>query len=406
MARSKRKSHRTLWLVLFLIALAAAGGGFYYYQITTRAAANATTTATLKTAKVKKGDITITANGTAKFVPTAEIDLAFKSGGRLVEMLVKPGAIVTAGQPLARLDDADARAQITKAQIDLALAEVKLAAIKAIDPLDVAVARADLEKVTVNLRKAQQDYNAVAWRSDVGMLPQATALEQATLDYQKAKATYDLKMAPPKETDLRTAQLQIDQAKAALSSAQAALDNLTLKAPIAGVVLVVKADAGEQVGATPIITLVDLSKPTISIAIDETDLSKVAVGLPIEMTFDALPDKTIQGAIVAIDPTVVLVSGIPTLYATAELKNPPANLKIGMGGAVKITAASAKQVLTVPVEAVREIAPGQFAVFVVGDNQQLVLRTVEIGLRGTSAVEIKSGLQLGETVSTGTVSTQ
>lgn len=404
MTRPKRKSRLWLWIILLVTVMVVAGGGYFYYQTTTTA--KATTTSTLKTAKVKKADITITASGTAKLTAAAEIDLAFKSGGRLIQVLVKEGDQVQPGQALARLDDTDARAQVQKAQLDLALAETKLQALTTVNPLDIAVAFADLQKAEVNLRKAQEAYNLVAWRSDIGMLPQATALEQAALDYQKAQATFDLKVAPPKETDIRTAQLQIDQAKAALTSVQTALDLLTLKSPIAGTVAAVKADVGEQVGTAPIITVMDLSKLSVEIAVDETEASKIAVGHPVEITFDALPNQTFQGTVTRVRPTVVLVSNISTLYAVAELKDAAPTLKIGMNGSAKITAASVKQVLTVPVEAVREITPGQYAVFVVGENQQLVLRTVEVGLRGTSLVEIKSGLQLGETVSTGTVATQ
>ena len=405
MTRSKRKSRRWIWLFLLILIVAGASTGYYYFQTTTQVKAK-TATPTIKTANVKRGDISITANGTVRLVPTAEINLSFRSAGKLAQVTVKAGDKVNAGQTLARLDDTDARAQVTKAQLDLALAETKLTALNTSNPLDIAVARADLEKVTVNLRKAQQDYNAIAWRSDAGMLKEAVALEQATLDYAKAKATYDRQVAPAKDTDIRTAQLQIDQAKIALTSAQFALDNLTLKAPVPGIVSVVKVQAGEQISTTPIITLVDFSKPLVQIAIDETEAGKVALGLPLDVTFDAMPDKTFTASITAIDPSVVPVNGISTLYATGEIKDASPALKIGMGGSAKIIAASVKNVLLVPAEAVREIAPGKFAVFVVGTDQQLELRTIEVGLRGTSNVEIKSGLQLGETVSTGTVSTQ
>ena len=404
MTRPKRKSRRWLWFLAVALILVVAGGA-YYYQTTVQSTVKTTTT--LKTAKVKKADITLTASGTAKLIPATDIDLSFKSGGRLAELLVKEGDQAQAGQPLARLDDTDARAQIAKSQIDLAIAETKLAGLTAINPLDVAVAQADLEKVAVSLRKAQEAYNVVAWRSDVGMLPQSATLEQASLDFQKAKATYELKVAGPSATDVRGAQLQVDLAKAALANAHTTLDNLTLKAPVAGTISALKVAAGEQVGTSPVMTLIDLSKALVEIVVDETELSKVAAGHPVEVAFDALPNQTFQGTIVRVSPTVILVSNVSSLFSVAELKQPAPVLKVGMSGSARITAASVKQVLTVPVEAVREIAPGQSAVFVVDDaTQQLTLRPVEIGLKGTTLVEIKSGLQLGETVSTGTVATQ
>ncbi|MBI4787019.1 MAG: efflux RND transporter periplasmic adaptor subunit [Chloroflexi bacterium] len=406
MARPKRKSRRYLWLGALIVAMLAIAGGVYYYQAVVPQATAKIAANTPKTTKVKKGDITITATGTANLIPVAQVGLSFRSGGRIIEIKVTAGDTVQAGQILARLDDTDARAQIAKAQLDVALAETKLTALTTINPLDIAAALADLQKAAVNLKHAQEAYDPVAWREDVGMLPQSVALEQASLDYQKAKTAYDLKVQGAKATDLQTAQLQIDQAKATLASAQTTLDNLTLKAPRVGMISEVKAEVGEVVGTAPVVTLMDVSKSWAQIAIDETDLSKVALGYPVDVTFDALPEQTFQGAIVQVSPSVVVVGGVSTLYAVAELKNPSPLLKVGMSGSAKITAASAKQVLTVPIEAVRPMGAGQYAVFVVDAAQQLELRPVEIGLKGTSLVEIKSGLQLGETVSTGTVATQ
>ena len=141
-----KKKRRLSWLfiVLPLVVVALAAGGWYYFG--QRAAATKTpATPALQTAKVRTGDITITASGAGNLLPASETALAFRTSGLLAQAAVKVGDRVEAGQVLARLDDADARAQVAQAEANLRLAELKLADLMAgADPAAVAAARASL----------------------------------------------------------------------------------------------------------------------------------------------------------------------------------------------------------------------------------------------------------------------
>jgi multidrug efflux pump subunit AcrA (membrane-fusion protein) len=81
-------------------------------------------------------------------------------------------------------------------------------------------------------------------------------------------------------------------------------------------------------------------------------------------------------------------------------------LLIGMNASVDVVSGRAEDVILVPVEALRELSPGEYAVFVQGSNGELKLRPVEVGLMDVTFAEIKSGLEEGEIVSTGIVETQ
>ncbi len=78
-------------------------------------------------------------------------------------------------------------------------------------------------------------------------------------------------------------------------------------------------------------------------------------------------------------------------------------MPVGLNAAVDVIAGRAENALLVPVEALREIDTGTYAVFVVGADGGLVLRPVEVGLQDLTWAEITSGLQAGEVVSTGLV---
>ena len=80
-------------------------------------------------------------------------------------------------------------------------------------------------------------------------------------------------------------------------------------------------------------------------------------------------------------------------------------LLIGMNASVDVIGGRAEGVVLVPVEALRELSPGEYAVFV-EEGGELEMRIVEVGLMDFTFAEIKSGVEVGETVSTGIVETQ
>jgi RND family efflux transporter MFP subunit len=208
--------------------------------------------------------------------------------------------------------------------------------------------------------------------------------------------------------DLDSARLGVTQAQLSLDNARRQLANTELKSPIAGTVLTVQAQPGESAGSAPIITLADLSNQSLRFWVEEADLLSAAVGNPVSVVFDALPDLTFPGEIIAVDPALVTVEGALAVqaWASLELDAHPVKLLSGMTAEVEIVAGEARGAMLVPVQALRELAPGSYAVFVVKDDGQLEMRPVTVGLRDFANAEILSGLAKGEVVSTGTVETE
>ncbi|NUM48343.1 MAG: hypothetical protein HUU38_26850, partial [Anaerolineales bacterium] len=80
-------------------------------------------------------------------------------------------------------------------------------------------------------------------------------------------------------------------------------------------------------------------------------------------------------------------------------------LPVGLSASVDVIGGRAENAVLVPVEALRELGAGEYAVFVVGDDGEPRLRTVEVGLTDFTSAEIISGLEVGEVVTTGIVET-
>ena len=142
--------------------------------------------------------------------------------------------------------------------------------------------------------------------------------------------------------------------------------------------------------------------------LEESDLERVAVGSKATIVFDALPTRQFAGQVARIHPTRVTVAGTPAIeaWATLETGEDEAPLPIGLTANVEVIAGEAYKTLLVPVQALRELAPGQYAVFVVTDGGELKLRPIEVGLRDFANAQVVAGLEQGEVVSTGTVATE
>jgi HlyD family secretion protein len=498
---------KIFWIVLVALVLVATGGGYYYHN-NASLQAQQPEAEVIATGKVIRGDLVITASGSGTLVPSSEIAVGFRSGGRLADVLVEVGDMVEAGQPLARLDDVDAQDQVAQAEIalrqaeldlsellegavpaDLAAAQASLSSAKANltaltspagdqdllsarenlksarealadlkagpDPDEVEIAKTNLTLAEMNVRTAQAAYDQIAWQDNVGSSQQANDLWQATTNYEQVHAEYQealegatdeelasarsqvalaqaqldalLEGPEPDEVaaaeaqlsqaqvqidellsgasakDLETAELGVAQARLNLESARRDLEDTVLVAPVAGTATAVSAQAAELVGTEAIVTLADLQEPQVLFWVEEADLMSVSPGNAVNIVFEALPDYAYPGVVLSVDPVLVDVDGTPAVqsYANVDLAAHPVSLLSGMNVEVEVIAGEARDAVLVPLQALRELGPEQYTVFVVLPNGELQMRFVEIGLRDYVNAEILSGLEPGEIVSTG-----
>src|SRR5262245_46724525 len=174
-------------------------------------------------------------------VPAQNLNLqAAGATGTIAEVYVAPGQAVKAGDPLARIDDAELRRALEKAEAALALtqaqveseeapaltgditeaqtgleaAQAELVRLQGL-PSEEAMtqAAADLRLNEIELRKAQEAYDAVAYAEGVGMSPQAAELQKATLNYERAQAVYQEASQPASEAELAAARSKVVQAQ-------------------------------------------------------------------------------------------------------------------------------------------------------------------------------------------------
>ena len=141
---------------------------------------------------------------------------------------------------------------------------------------------------------------------------------------------------------------------------------------------------------------------------DEEDWDDVAVGYPVEVVFDSLPDNTETGKVINVSPTLVsennttLVKGIAQLDNVSEILK--SNLMLGLNGSVDVIGGEARNAALVSVDALHEVSPGVYGLFV-RNNGALTFTRVEIGIMDSINAQVISGVKTGDVVSTGLLET-
>jgi RND family efflux transporter MFP subunit len=205
--------------------------------------------------------------------------------------------------------------------------------------------------------------------------------------------------------ELAKAENAAANAKLTLENNQKVLAGATITAPYDGTILTVAGSAGNAVDTATFITIADLVHPRIEFIIDETDLGSLALNQDVMVSFDAIADRTFKGKVTRIDPTLTTVNNYQAVKGMIDLDlSNETDLPLmpsGLQASVEIISGQANEAVLVPIEALRDLGEGSFSVFVVGQDGQMKLRVVTIGLMDATYAEVLSGLKAGETVSTG-----
>ncbi len=407
--------------------------------------------ANVKRVTIDKGNLQLTVTATGNLVPPQQSNLSFDQPGRVQQVLVQQNQKVEAGQVLARQDDSSQRADLAQADNNLRAANAALQ--KLLEPVDpdtisqgeanVKAAQAayssqagsvspqQIKTAQLQVQKAQQaaeDANKV--RADAGgrytqddpnyqkavaqagqaqvnaqvaqlKLQQATrgtSLTQATANISYQQALLAQTKAGPLQTDIDTAQANYEIAKLQRDQAQHALDNTELVAPFAGIVSTVNINPGE-VSTGVAMVLTDTNNLYADINVDETDIGKIRIGQPVQITLDALPGNTLTGKVLRIAQTADTTASVITYVVRVALDHTTAPLRVGMTANAVFVVREAQNVVRIPNDYLRlNRATNQASATLVSADGAFIQVPVKLGLQGTDYSEVVEGLRAGDTV--------
>lgn len=275
-------------IALLSLALAAAGAGYLWWS---RAQA--------------PGPLLLGGN-----VDIREVNLGFRVGGRVSEVLVEEGDRVAAGQKLAQIDPEPLKRALAQAEAALAAAVAGEALLLAGSRSeDVARLRAQmnaLEAVAANadtnFRRQQRLVSANAV-SEQALDNARAAREQAQGDFAAAQQAYAAAVAGARPEELQQARAQTAAAEAALQTAALQLDDATLAAPSQGAVLTRAVEPGAMVAAGATALTLSLDRPVrVRAYVEEPDLGRFPPGARVEVLTDARPGQPYVGRVGFVSP--------------------------------------------------------------------------------------------------------
>lgn len=289
--------------------------------------------------------------------------VASKGTGPLEYLGVVEGDKVKKGQIIARIENSDIRAQVDQAKANLKLNEALL-------------------------KDSQRSLDRQKTLLGRGLTSQA--------DYDAAEARYQQVLA------------SIDVAKAQVTGAEVALENTYIRAPFDGTVLTKNADVGEMVAPmaasvssrSAVVTLADMSSLEVEADVSESNIERISVNQPCEITLDAYPGTHYQGYVNKIVPTAdrakatVMVKVAFRSYDSKVL--PEMSAKVLFLAKDATSASKARPVLTLPAAAV-PLRDGRTVVYAVRGNAAVEI-PVSAGKAMGGLIEITSGISAGEKV--------
>ena len=360
---------------------------------------------------VEKRDLVASVTASGQVRPQTKVDIASDVSGKITNLAVKEGQMVSKGQFLLQIDPQQAEATVTRAEAAMAAAQAQAAQSKA------------------NLIQSQKSLERMAAMKKTNT--QLVSDEQM----EQLRTSVDVNTAM-----LESSEHLVEQARAALKESRTMRDKTTIYAPMAGRVTRLAVEQGETAvpgtfnkDAATLLTISDMSVLETRVKVDETDVARISIGDSAVIQIDAFPDTTFIGLVTKISNSSVKGAALQQsadqavdYEVTIQLVNAPTETRPDFSATAKVVTDTRKNVMSIPIIAltVREnedLAKGDTAVglgrpkptkdvgkkdvegvFVVGTDNKVTFRPVKVGIAGEKHFEVLMGLKEGEKIVAGT----
>ncbi|MCC5855974.1 MAG: efflux RND transporter periplasmic adaptor subunit [Idiomarina sp.] len=353
-------------LVIGIVVLVLVGAGVYT-ALNWNSDDGEQRTATAN-AEVRTIEQVVTATG--RLQPRDFVDVGAQVSGMLNRIHVEIGDHVEEGQLLAEID-----ATVLEARLDATRAQLKF------QQAQLAERQALLDLSLLTLRRQERLFEDRATSEDNVQ----SAAAQARAEASRVDAI----------------EAQMEQTASSLRADEANLNYTRIFAPMSGTVVNIQARRGQTLNAaqtTPtIMTIADLSVMQIEAQVSEADISRLGPGTSVYFTTLGNRGQRWYSTLDLIEPTPKIENNVVLYNALFEIENSRGNLLPQMTTQVFFVVESAEDVVSVPVAAVSPRGPGRGQVTVVRDGAREQV-TVQTGVSDRVYIEIKSGIEVGDTV--------
>jgi HlyD family secretion protein len=316
--------------------------------------------------------------------------------GRVVKVLVEEGAIVAPGQALIQLETDELQAALAQANAAEAAAAARDAGVRELSLPQAADAVGQAEsqfKFAESEVKRYRELRDKGFISDSRLQEQERQFEVAKSQLAAARTSARAQGAGGVQS--REAIVKLQEARATRQLAASKLAQTTIRASVAGTVLVRAVEPGDIVSPGKRLLVVNSSGETrLTAQIDEKNLPYLKIDQAARASSEAFPERSFAARLYYISPGVDITRG--SVEARFRVPEPPDYLRADMTVSIDIGVARKDKALTAPLDALRE-SGGERSVQVVRDGRVQSAR-VEIGVRGAHRMEITSGVNAGDIV--------
>ena len=354
--------------------------------------------------KVVRDTITSTLSTNGKVEPIQWASARAERPGVIKKIDVSRGQQVAAGAPLVELDTSAAEAELSTAEAQIASARAQgkpleqggSAAERTEIDNELSKTRLDLQVAQRNLASAQRLYQQQAGtKLEVDTArARVEGLQEQIKGLDKRRAA----LVEPSQRQVVQAKLQEAEAAAALAKHNLALS--VVRAPIGGTVYQFDQRIGGFVNLGDIIANIGrLDQVRVIVYIDEPDLGRVGIGMPVTITWEAMPGRVWKGVVEKLPTQVVQLAGTTRQVGEVScvVQNPDRDLLPGTNIDASILSRIVPDALVIPKEVLRKEG-SQTGVFLLGSDNRIVFRPVRVGVSSLTRIQAAQGLAEGDSV--------
>ena len=269
-----------------------------------------------ETAVVTRGDLAVTVEASGVIEPVATVEVKSKASGEILELGAETGDGVKSGQLLVRIDPRTPQNRVDQAQAEVNASSQRLATAQ------------------TQLARGEQ------------------LRENAWINQSELEAL---------ELEVANTRAQAVAARVELENARIAREDTEVRAPADGTILTRLVERGQVIssptqdvgGGTLLLTMADLTRVRARVRVDETDIGKLAAGVPARIQVAAYPGRAFGGAVEKIEPQAVVDQNVTMFAVLINVTNEDGLLRPGMNVDAVFDVARRDAVLTLPVMALR-----------------------------------------------------
>jgi RND family efflux transporter MFP subunit len=344
----------------------------------------------VKIVPVESREVRRTVESVGSLFAYDEVAVSAEVEGRAEKVLVDVGDHVAKGDVLVQILPTEFELAVDQQQALLDQAKAKLGLADAEQELGDPSQAASVKKAAADLANAEQKYRRTKSLMEQGVMSQQ-AFDQDEANYNAAKAVYDLAVQ-----DVRNLQAAIKQQRATTDLAKKKLRDTNIRAPFDGYIKDRFVTVGQflkvTMTATPVMTIVNINPMRVRLKVPERMAAWVPVGQPVTVSVEAYSDRTFNGKIWRINPSVDPQTR--TFDVEALIENHERLLKPGFFANATIMSTKLERVVVIPRRAVN-YAYGIYKVYAV-NGTKLKETEIKVGDQTGEDLEVVEGVRPGE----------